>query len=376
MAKTYHIISADSHVNPVPTFWKEYLPKRFQDQAPRLEETNEGDFVVFEGKRTPFGLLGSLAGKKREDYKPTGKVAETRPGGWDPKERKKDLELDKVDAEVLFGGGPLSTSNIEFHLASFRAYNDWLADFCSEAPEEFIGLAYIPMADVTHAVDELRHAAKKGLRGVVIAAYPPESTTAEAGGAIMGGGGPMAERSYADPEFEPFWQAVVEHDLTINVHLGARRADLRPHRFLPAMVGSKLALGEVVSVFIFGGILQRYPQLRFVSVESGVGWFAFCAQYMDQIWDKHKFWTKSDLKERPSFYMERQVYGTFMDDIVGVQSRNFPGSQNIMWSSDYPHSETTWPNSIQSIEEQFIGVPEQQKHAMICGTVAKLYHLS
>ena len=83
-----------------------------------------------------------------------------------------------------------------------------------------------------------------------------------------------------------------------------------------------------------------------------------------------------DWPTNPSFYMERQVYGTFLDDVVGVQSRNFPGAQNIMWSSDYPHSETTWPNSIQSIEEHFAGVPEHEKHAMICGTAAKLYHLS
>ena len=376
MAKTYNIISADSHVNPLPTFWKEYLPERFRDQAPRLEQTNEGDFIVFEGKRTPFGVLGSLAGKKREEYKTTGTVAETRPGGWDPKERIKDLEIDKLDAEVLFGGGPLGTTNGELQIASFRAYNAWLADFCSAAPDELLGMAYIPMGDVNHAIDEMNFAAKSGLRGVVISTYPPAAKGTDEGGLGLGGGGPMGERSYADLEFEPFWQAAVEHDLTINFHLGARKSDLRPHRFMPAMVGSKLALGEAIAVFVYGGILQRHPELRLVSVESGVGWFAFCAQYMDHIFDRHKFWTKSDLKERPSFYMDRQVYGTFLDDKVGVQTRNAPGAKNIMWSSDYPHSETTWPHSMQSIEEHFAGVPEEEKYAMICGTASRLFHLT
>ena len=373
MARQYKLVSADGHVNPLPTFWKEYLPKRFQDSAPRLEQTGDGDFVVFEGKRTPFLIIGSLAGTDVKDYKVTGTVKETRPGGWEPRERLKDLAIDDVDAEVLYGGGPLSASDPEMHLASYRAYNTWLSDFCSQAPDQLLGMAYIPIGNVEKAIDELRFAAGRGLRGVVIPAYPPDEGATE-GGAIMPGD-PNSERSYGDPEFEPFWQAAVELNMPLNVHLGARRADLRPHRFLPAMTGSKLALGEVVAVFVFSGILQRHPGLKFVSVESGVGWFAFCAEYMDHVWDRHRYWTESPLKERPSFYMDRQVYGTFLDDKVGVQLRNVAGAHNIMWSSDYPHSETTWPNSWKMIEEHFVGVPEDEKQRIICGNVVDLYQL-
>ena len=373
MARQYKLVSADGHVNPLPTFWKEYLPKRFQDSAPRLEQTGDGDFVVFEGKRTPFLIIGSLAGTDVKDYKVTGTVKETRPGGWEPRERLKDLAIDDVDAEVLYGGGPLSTSDPEMHLASYRAYNTWLSDFCSQAPDQLLGMAYIPIGNVEKAIDELRFAAGRGLRGVVIPAYPPDEGATE-GGAIMPGD-PNSERSYGDPEFEPFWQAAVELNMPLNVHLGARRADLRPHRFLPAMTGSKLALGEVVAVFVFSGILQRHPGLKFVSVESGVGWFAFCAEYMDHVWDRHRYWTESPLEERPSFYMNRQVYGTFLDDKVGVQLRNVAGAHNIMWSSDYPHSETTWPNSWKMIEEHFVGVPEDEKQRIICGNVVDLYQL-
>ena len=111
-------------------------------------------------------------------------------------------------------------------------------------------------------------------------------------------------------------------------------------------------------------------------MESGVGWFAFCAQYMDHVWERHRYWTDSPLEERPSFYMDRQVYGTFLDDKVGVQLRDVAGAHNIMWSSDYPHSETTWPNSWKMIEEHFVGVPEDEKQRIICGNVVDLYQLS
>ena len=221
MARQYKLVSADGHVNPLPTFWKEYLPKRFQDSAPRLEQTGDGDFVVFEGKRTPFLIIGSLAGTDVKDYKVTGTVKETRPGGWEPRERLKDLAIDDVDAEVLYGGGPLSASDPEMHLASYRAYNTWLSDFCSQAPDQLLGMAYIPIGNVEKAIDELRFAAGRGLRGVVIPAYPPDEGATE-GGAIMPGD-PNSERSYGDPEFEPFWEAAVELNMPLNVHLGARR---------------------------------------------------------------------------------------------------------------------------------------------------------
>src|SRR6266852_2675894 len=113
--------------------------------------------------------------------------------------------------------------------------------------------------------------------------------------------------------------------------------------------------------------------LKLASVESQVGWFAFAADYMDHLWEKHRFWTNSPLAERPSFYMDRQVYGTFMDDPIGVKLRNEAGGRNIMWASDYPHSETTWPRSRAAIDDQFQGVPEAEKRAIVYEKVRDLY---
>jgi predicted TIM-barrel fold metal-dependent hydrolase len=375
----YRIISADSHVNPLPTFWREYLPERFRDAAPRLEQTDEGDFIVFEGQRAPFSILGALAGKKVEDYKVTGKLSETRPGGWEPQARLEDLALDGVDAEALFGGGPLTSRDPELHRVSYRAYNTWLADFCAESPARLLGMAYIPMDDAEGAVAELKFAADRGLRGVVIPAFPPAGTVDGAGtpgAAVIMVTNPNSGRNYYDPEFDRFWATAVDLGIPIHMHLGARRTSLEPQQFLSDMTISKVSMAQPIAQFIFSGLFEKYPDLKLVSVESGVGWFAFVAEYMDHLWKKHRYWTGNTLKEPPSFYMDRQVYGTFLEDRAGILARHLPGAGNIMWSSDYPHSETSWPHSQEYIARLLEGIPEPEKAAIICNTARRLYDLN
>jgi predicted TIM-barrel fold metal-dependent hydrolase len=138
---------------------------------------------------------------------------------------------------------------------------------------------------------------------------------------------------------------------------------------------SKVAMAEPIAILIFGGVFQRFPELKFVTVESGVGWFAWFCEYVDATWKKQRFWTKSTLVEPPSFYMDRNVYGSFINDAVGIANRNFPGAKNIMWSSDYPHSETTYPHSRESIEAQFKGVPEADRRQIICERARALFRV-
>src|SRR5439155_22956887 len=214
----------------------------FKDAAPRLEQTDEGDFLHFEGHRAPVNLLPALAGKKAEEYRKTGKLSEARPGGWEPRARLEDLALDGVDAEALCGGGPLASQDLALHRASFRAYNTWLADFCSVERDRLLGTAYIPMWDTEEALEELQFAAERGLRGVVIPAFPPAGAIQglnEDPGAVIMLADPNSGRNYFDPEFDPFWQRVVELGMPIHMHLGARRPDLRPEKFLSAMTISK-----------------------------------------------------------------------------------------------------------------------------------------
>ncbi len=154
--RAYRLISADSHVNPPPAFWRDYLPAKYRDEAPRVETTDEGDFVTFEGTRKMFGTLGGIGHKDTKDFKHVGKQSDTAAGGFDPEARISDLDLDGVDAEVIFGGGPLETKSAELYEESFHAYNQWLADFCKHAPDRFLGVAYVPVLDPERAAQTVR----------------------------------------------------------------------------------------------------------------------------------------------------------------------------------------------------------------------------
>jgi predicted TIM-barrel fold metal-dependent hydrolase len=116
--------------------------------------------------------------------------------------------------------------------------------------------------------------------------------------------------------------------------------------------------------------------LKVVSVEAQLGWISFVHYYMDHLFDKHRYWTGSTLKEHPSYYFKRQVFATFMEDPVGLREREHIGIDNIMWASDYPHSETTWPNSKALTDEWLTPLGDEHKAKILWRNCAELYGLT
>src|SRR5438067_9202403 len=158
----YRLISSDSHVTMPDEAWQQYLDPEFRDRAPRIERTDEGDFRVFEGRRTPIMTLDNLAGKKPEQFSlNVRKLEDQRAGAWDPAERIKDMDTDGVDAEVLYVGGPLQSSDPALRANSVRGYNRWLSDYASYAPGRLLGVAAIPIDSPERAVEEIRFAAQQ-----------------------------------------------------------------------------------------------------------------------------------------------------------------------------------------------------------------------
>lgn len=383
----YKIICADSHVNPPHDFWEHYMDSKWADQLPKIEHDEDADYIVFEGRRRKLNLLGGGGGAGKKDFKAEGRRSDMLAGGWMPHKRLEDMDTDGIDAAVLFGGGPLGSSDVELYIESFGAYNRWLADFCKTDPRRLIGVGYVPLRDTRESIRMMTEAKELGFNAVNIPAFPQAKVANKTSGdtgalAAMGAqaaaltGDPFGDRGLADEEFDDFWAAAVDLDMTLTIHLGARIARFGDKKhFLPDLLMTKYSMAEPIAVMIYGGVFDRFPKLRYTLVESGVGWFAHAAEYMDRTWEKQKGWIGSTLKERPSFYMERNVYGSFINDRAGILMRDLPGAGNIMWSSDYPHSETTFPHSADVIARDFAGIPEDDKKMIICDRAKALFKI-
>jgi predicted TIM-barrel fold metal-dependent hydrolase len=381
MGQPVQLVDADAHVNPAPGFWEEYLPRKFAGRGPKFEAggpDDKHDWLVFEGQRKPINLLSAVSGQGSK-FKPTGKAEQVRAGNWEPAARLEDMDRDGVQTAVMYGGGPLGTADNDLYLASFEAYNHWLADFCSYDPKRLVGAAYLPMQDIDHAIAMVRDAAARGLKAVNIPAFPQSSaiTTGGFGAQVLAlTGDPDGPRQYDDKVFDPFWQVCVDHDMAVTIHLGARIARPGQFKFLPNMVMSKLCMAEPIAIMVFGGVFDRFPDLRYGTIESGSGWVAFVAEYMDNIYDNQRHWLELELTMKPSEYFDRNIYTSFIRDPVAVGNRHLPGGRNMMWSTDYPHSETTWPESRKVMDWQFAGLSDDEIRPFVCDNAKRFYGLN
>jgi predicted TIM-barrel fold metal-dependent hydrolase len=369
----YPIVDADAHVNEPPDLWQERVPEHLKERAPRVVPfEGGGDAWSFDGgKRVAPVSFTATAGLSYLQFKPAGTTYATmRPGSFDPAARIADMDLDGIFAQLLYPSITLTAAkpyseDPEMQVACVRAYNDWLADFCGHAPDRLFGLAIIPTIGVDAAVAELEHARARGLRGVLLSAYPNGTLDPDA----------------AD---DRFWSRCVEADLPVNVHIGSFMREvpqipMTGARFL-SLVGPSKCGGlafSVVGDFIFSGLFDRFPTLKTVLVESNIGWIPTFLEQSDDMFLRYRFWSGGDaLKLLPSEYFYRNVWATFMVDTAGLALRHRCGLDHIMWSTDYPHSGTDWPNSRVTLERNFRGLPYDEVKRMIQENAAALYKIA
>jgi predicted TIM-barrel fold metal-dependent hydrolase len=373
-----YVVDADVHVTPPPTMWREYLSPQFRDVAPVVESDGEYDYIVFEGQRRAVNLMQSQAGREFHQYKNAGKLSDMRVGGWMPAQRLRDMDRDGIDVGVVFGGGPLQTGDLDLYLDSFQAFNRWQSDFCADAPGRLYGAAFLTTVEVEQTIAGMRAARARGDVAVNLPAFPQSLKQFNKADSVWQAmtGDPTGERQYRDPEFDPLWAAACDLDMPITFHLGARTSRYKDKtNFLPDVVMGKPAMLEVVGIMLYSGVFDRFPKLRIGLIESGVGWIPWAANYMDRTWFMQRHWTECAIEHPPSFYFDQNVYASFISDPIGVELRHHPGGKNIMWSSDYPHSETTFPHSHEVIAENFRGVPDAERDWIVAGCAKRFYGL-
>ena len=282
------------------------------------------------------------------------------------------MDRDGVDATVMYGPiVPLLIEDPELRRVCYRAYNEWLAEFCASAPERLVGAGLIPIDDPKSAADEVRHLKQLRLRtGMFLAASVKE---------------PLWEDAW-----EPLWEAAAETGIVIGFHLGG---GLRTVTF-------KGPRPRIAATWACGwpprrcrwtsrwprssspGALERHPNLKIVLAETGIGWLPYMLERLDDTYDKFldaaEFWKRNGglaLTMEPSRYFKRQVWATFQTDHAGLRMLDVLGDDRVMWASDYPHADSTWPESQKAIEDNFKDVPAASRRRILCDNARTLYGL-
>ena len=365
------ILSSDSHVFEPPDLWTTRIDAAFRDRAPRMQRINDVDQLVVEEHQVIAGIgLISNAGARfeaPETISSQGRFEDVHQGGYDPAQHLKDMQLDGVAGEVLYPSQGLfyfKVADPQLMSAIFRAYNDWLAEFCRTDPERLKGIAMINLDDVQDGIKELERTANMGFAGAMITEYPLE------------------DRRYDQAEYEPFWAAAQALDMPLSLHTATRRqGKIRG-------VGETTlrdASSRATKVFypatsmcdmIFAGVFERYPNLKLAIVEFELAWVPHLLSSMDYTYRERHEEALYRFKDgwRPSDFFHRNVFLSFQEDEVGIRLRDIIGVDNMMWGSDYPHSESTFPQSRQILAQILAGVPENERAKIVGGNTARLYH--
>lgn len=372
VATAERLISSDDHVQISHESVKANLSPRFHDSY---------DEAVAEFARNMGGAASSEANqlwRKQQGLAPDPNVglgkstkqaaALGRAGHSDPLERLKDMDADGVAASSTY-----------CEVSAFRylylvktgwreatsAFNDTLAEFASADPDRLVVSYQIPIHDVDAAVAEVLRAASKGCRSLQLPVFPAE----------------LGLPDYWDQRYDPLWAAIEDSGLPICCHIGLNtnldalaRRDPTPQKgiFVPCVA---LSTAEALGMWVMGGVFARFPRLKVVFVEPGLGWVSWWLYIADDLVTRQGYEFPA-ISELPSHYFRRNVYLTFIDEPDAVRlAHERLGIENIMWSSDYPHPVSSWPNSHAIVERMFEGVSPADRELVVSGNAARVWNL-
>ena len=384
-------ISADSHALEGPEVF-EGLPERFGDDAPRVVQTDgKGDFITIPNnpKKSRNVAIMCLAGT-RLDYetplprehasKPsagsiddpeiqayfTGGYAAMRPGLTDGARRPDDQDIDGISAEVLYPGWfPMfSLPNLDLLVALQENYNNWMHGLQVASKGRLVGLAALPVQEPELALAELERVIKLGFKGIVIPSNAPRG------------------RKYSDENYEPMWALVEEAGLPVAFHVACMShapdwlkasSERDP---IVQYAGSSALIHDTMIELMVRGVCAKHPNLKFVLAEFNAGWVAHWLDKVQQGWARE--YARDPSSTPPVDVLEiwkRQFYATIEDDTAALRTREMIGEETLLWGSDYPHTDSTWPCSSQVLDEMFENYSAETRDKITRTNVANLYSL-
>lgn len=365
------VISVDDHVIEHPRVWLDRLPEKYKDVAPRIERLPDGnDAWIYEG--TPRGnfALNAVAGKHpREFGMDPRSYDDMRDGCHNIKNRLADMDIEGVHAQMCFpnmGGFAGSTfwqsKDKELAVECIKAYNDFILDeWCAYDPGRQIPLVMIPFWDVPASVKEIERTAAKGAKSVTFLEAPHK----------------LGLPSFHTDHWDPIFKAAEEAQLPLSAHFGSGGVPLGTapdgDMFIQIALFGMNSIMATVDL-LMSPIFYKFPNLKFVLAEGGTGWIPYILERTDYSWERHRYWCNINAEQRPSELFKDHIYGCFVSDQVGIDERHKIGVEQILFESDYPHSDCNWPHTRKILSEQLAEVPDEEARLIVEGNSRKIFN--
>jgi predicted TIM-barrel fold metal-dependent hydrolase len=383
MKNGFRVLDSDLHTMEPDGLWEQYLDEPFKKFAPKFQRGRDnapnqpviqiGDLAIGEmSKRPQTARAGADLHRRSFARHPHYEIAHAR--GYDAESHVQAMDIEGIDVAVMYG---TRGRQVQMHddldpqisAALARAHNNWTRDFCAFAPQRLKFAAQISYHDVGLAVQEARRAVRE--LGAV---------------AVIGNPNPVNGRHIHDPEFEPLWDAIEELGVPVGFHPTGQASvrDDIARRYLDHPNGRVIGIAgrnpmELMLAFASmaaGGVLERHPNLRCAFLEGTCGWLSWWLWRLDEAWEKFGPGSEVQISAMPSEYFARQCYvATDADEKVLRQVVESVGDDNIVVSTDYPHSDGLFPHAM----SEFValeGVSDKTKSKILWDNCARLYHLN
>jgi predicted TIM-barrel fold metal-dependent hydrolase len=387
LAQDVQVIDADTHLTEAHDLWTRRAPAAYQDRVPRVEEIDGQPTWVVDGSVLGFAGGGGVIDRDEQKFPFSESMVvwgidRIHEAAFDPDVRLQVMDACGIHRQVLYpnsiglGGQGLANAVPDplLRRLCIEIYNDAAAELQDRSDRRFLPMPVLPVWDIDECVQEVHRIAGLDLRGVNMTSDPQD----------------LGSPDLANRAWDPVWEACAEHQLPVHFHIGASLTAMNfygnyfwpsQHEYVkPAIGGSMLFIGNarVVINTIFAGIFDRFPTLKMVSVESGVGWIPFILETMDyELWENAPV-QAAELSRMPSEYFKDHWYATywFEKNRGDIQSLvDAVGEDNVLFETDFPHPTCLYPSPLETIEGKMLTLRPETRRKILGENAAKLYRL-